>query len=56
MKYTLILFILLCTYACTIGTSHKVIINQYGDSDTTKGNVTIINYTDSIKHKKQIKK
>jgi len=58
MKKTIVLLIFaaILIIACTIGVSHKVIVNQYGDSDSTKTMNTTINYNDSIKHKKQIKK
>ncbi len=40
---------------CTIGVSHKVIINEYGDTDTNKTNkkfINNINFVDTSKTKK----
>lgn len=51
----IILTIIIYLTSCTIGVSHRVTINEYGDTDTSKTNKKFINnlyYLDTTKHKK----
>ncbi len=50
----LIIGMIACVCQCTIGVSHKVIINEYGDTDTAKTNkkfINNINFVDTTKTK-----